>query len=203
MPVILEGEFQFLSLVDNNKLTSEEEPVLKTMQVKGQHPWMRIENVLVWVEKFNFPIDSLTFGMEVDRQVLFVEKPSFATSQVCIDSEHGEMTLLVGRKKVKFYLHQSIPLTDEERKACMKTESSFFPIKELAPMFLQEDTFEGFELEANSLSTKELALELTSHNTEVVKPILVSEEDEEGVLAMMDERPTQSSRTSPMSLAGL
>ena len=38
MLVILEGEFQVLSLVENNELASEEVPVLKTMQVKEQHP---------------------------------------------------------------------------------------------------------------------------------------------------------------------
>ena len=31
----------------------------------------------------------------------------------------------------------------------------------------------------------------------------MGDDDEEGVLAMMDEGPNQSSRTSPMSLAGL
>ena len=64
--MILEGEFQVPSLVENNELSSEEDPILKTMQVKEQHPWMRIENVLVGVDKFNFPIDSLTFGIEED-----------------------------------------------------------------------------------------------------------------------------------------
>ena len=113
------------------------------------------------------------------------------------------MTLLVCEEKVKFDLHQSIPLTKEERIVCMKIESSFSAIKEHAPMFLQEDTLKGFELEGNLLFIKELAFELTSHNTKVEKPILVSDEDEEEVLAMMDERSTQSSRTSPKSLDGL
>ena len=43
---------------------------------------------------------------------------------------------------------------------------------------------------ANSLSTKELAFELTSHSKEVKKLILASDEDDEGVLEMVDERPT-------------
>ena len=45
------------------------------------------------------------------------------------------MTLLVGEEKVKFDIHPSIPLTVEERRACMKIESSFSLIKENAPMF--------------------------------------------------------------------
>ena len=113
------------------------------------------------------------------------------------------MTLLVGEEKVKFDLHPSIPLTDEEMRACMKIESSFSLIKEHAPMFLQEDTLEGFELKTNSFPTKELAFELTLHNMEVEKFILASDEDEEGVLAMMDERPKRRSQTSTKSLDGL
>ena len=113
------------------------------------------------------------------------------------------MTLLVGEEKTKFYLHQSIPLTDGERRACIKIESSFSPIEKNAPMFLQEDTLEGIELEANSFPTKELEIELTSHNTEVEKLILMNDEDEEGVLATIDEGPKRRSRTSLMSLAGL
>ena len=106
------------------------------MQVEEQHPWMKIENVLVGVEDFNFPIESLTFGMDENQKVSFIEKPSFSISQVRIDAEHGEMTLLVGEKKIKFDLHQSIPLTNEERRTCMKIESSFSLMKGQAPMIL-------------------------------------------------------------------
>ena len=51
-----------------------------------------------------------------------------------IDVENGEMTLLVGEEKMKFDLHQSKPLTDEEMRACIKIESSFSHIKEQAPI---------------------------------------------------------------------
>ena len=104
---------------------------------------------------------------------------------------------------MKFNRHQSIPLTDEERRACMKIESSLSPIKEHAPMFLQEDAIKGFGLKTNSFPAKEFAFELISHNMKVEKLILMSAEDDKGVLVMMDERPTQSFRTSPKSLARL
>ena len=51
--------------------------------------------------------------MEENQQVSFIEKPSFATSQAWIDVEQGEMTFLVDEEKMKFDLHQSIPLKDE------------------------------------------------------------------------------------------
>ena len=113
------------------------------------------------------------------------------------------MTLLVGKEKVKFNLHQSIQLTNEEKLTCMRIENSFLHFEEQAPKILQEDTLEGYELKTNSFPTKELEFELTSHIPEVEKFILTSDENEEGVVATVDEGPKQSSRTSTMSLAGL
>ena len=57
VPLILEGEFQVSSLVENNALSSEEEPVLKEMQIEKKHLELLVENVLVGVEDFNFPIE--------------------------------------------------------------------------------------------------------------------------------------------------
>ena len=62
---------------------------------------------------------------------------------------------------------------------------------------------EGFGLKTISFPTKELAFELTLHNMEVEKFILASDENEEGVLTMMDEGPKHSSHTSTKSLTGL
>ena len=106
-----------------------------------------------------------------------------------IDAKHGEMTLLFGEEKMKFDLHQSIPLTDEEKRACMKINNSFLTNKEQSPMILQKDTLEGYKFEANSFPAKELAFELTWQNMEVEELILDSDEDEEGAVATMDEGP--------------
>ena len=129
--------------------------------------------------------------------------PSNATSQELIDVEHWEMTLLVDKEKVKFNLHQSIQLTDEEKMTCMRIESSFLHFEVQAPKILQEETIEGYKFEANSFPTKELTFELLTPILEVEEVIFTSDEDEEGVLTMMDEGSKQSSRTSPMSLDGL
>ena len=98
MSSILKGELQDLTLVEKNKLVSEEEPSLKEKQVEMEHPGLIVENVLVGVEDFYFPIESLTFGMEDDQQVSFVERPSYSTSQRWIEFENSEMTLLVGEE---------------------------------------------------------------------------------------------------------
>ena len=111
--------------------------------------------------------------------------------------------MLVGKEKVKFDIHQNMPLTNEKRCVFMRIESSLPPFVKHAPIVFQEDTLSRFGLEANSLSTKELAFELLSHIMKAKKFILASNEDDEKVLSMMDERPTQSSQTSRTSLADL
>ena len=145
IPLVLKGELQVPSLVEDkdNELIIDEEPLLEEKQVEKQHPVLIMENVLVRVEDFYFPIESLTFGMDEDRKVSFIEKASFATSQMWIDAENGEMTLHIGKEKMKFDLLQSKPLTDKEMRACKKLESSFSPIKEPSPKILEEDTLEG------------------------------------------------------------
>ena len=91
-----------------NELANEEELLVEERQVEDQHLRKTIENVLVGIDKFNFPIDLVTLGMEEDQQVSSIGTPSNATSQAWIDIEHGEITLLVGDEKLKFNLHQSI-----------------------------------------------------------------------------------------------
>ena len=176
---------------------------MKEKQVEKQHPELIMENVLIGVEEFYFPIESLTFGMEEDQQVSFIERPSISKSQVWIDAKHGEMTLLVGEEKMKFDLHQSKPFTNEERRAYKKIENSFPIIEKQAPMILQEDTLEGYKFEANSFPTKELAFDLTLPILKVEEVVLTSDKNENRVLATMDEGPKRKSRTSPMSIAGL
>ena len=187
----------------NNELANEEELLVKKRQVEEHHQQTTIESVLVRIDKFNFPIDFVTLGMEEDQQVSSIGRPSNATSQAWIDVEHGEMTLLFGKEKVKFNLHQSIQLTDEENNCCMQIESSLLHFEEQAPKILQEETLEIYELNTNSFPTKELELELTLPIPEVEELILTNDEDEGEALATMDEGSKQIFRTSTMSLDGL
>ena len=64
MSLILEGELQDPTLVEKNEFAIDEEQSLKEKQVEKQHPKFIMENVLVKVEDFHFPINSLNFGME-------------------------------------------------------------------------------------------------------------------------------------------
>ena len=113
---------------------------------------------------------------EWNKQAVSKGRPSNAHNQAWIDIKNGEMTFLVGKKKVKFNLHQSIQLTDEEKNCCMWIKSSLLHFKGQAPDFFQEETLEGIELKTNSVSTKELELELKLLNLDANEVIFRTDE---------------------------
>ena len=122
VPLSFEEEIQDLTLVkeEKNELANEEELLVEKGQVEEQHLRKRIENVLVGIHKFNFHIDLVTLGMEEDQQVSSIRRPSNAPSQAWIHIEHGGMTLLVGKEKLKLNLHQSIQLMMKKRNVACK-----------------------------------------------------------------------------------
>ena len=93
----------------------------------------------------------------------------------------------MGKEKVKFNLHKSIQLSDEEKNCCMMIESSLQHFKGQAPYFLQEENLEGIELNTNFVCTKELELELKLVNLDLEELILMKDDDGEGALATKDE----------------
>ena len=117
----LKEEIKEPTLVEEKKNEYANEVKLTMDKKKGeeQHQQTKFQNVLVEVDKFNFPIDLVILGREEDNQASAKGRPSNALSQAWIDTEYGEMTLLVGKEKVKFNLHQSIQLTDKEKNCCM------------------------------------------------------------------------------------
>ena len=76
---------------------------------------MVIENILVKIDTFTFPMDFVAWGIEGDLKNLKILKRSLLSScQAWIDINKGELTLLVGEEKANFNLHQPLPLTEQE-----------------------------------------------------------------------------------------
>ena len=63
MPLVLEGKLQKSTLVEKNELAIDEELLLEEKQVEKKHLELIMENVLVGVEDFYFPIEYLNFCM--------------------------------------------------------------------------------------------------------------------------------------------
>ena len=83
VPLRVEEEIQEPTLVEEkkNELANEEELLVEKRQVEEHHLQTTIGNVLVGIDRFNFPIDFLTFGMEEDQQASSIGILSNAPSQ--------------------------------------------------------------------------------------------------------------------------
>ena len=54
---------------------------MENRQADEHHSLIKMENVLVRIDIFSFPIDCVTMGMEDEQQVPFIGTPSTAISQ--------------------------------------------------------------------------------------------------------------------------
>ena len=79
-----------------------------------------LEDVLVKVGKFVFPIDFVVMQMEEDPQVPLLLRRSFlATGDALIDVQKGELTLKVGDEAVQFNINRSLEHPNVESDSCM------------------------------------------------------------------------------------
>ena len=191
----------------------DEESLLDILKFEEVSQVMAIENILVKIDTFTFPMDFVTWGIEGDLQNSHIlRRPLLSSSQAWIDINKGELTLLVGEEKAKFNLHQPLPLTEQERAMCRKFcsllqskghkfEQSPLSINVFTSTSHRGDCFEeivaeppaiikgDFEFLSPLQSRKENILELNGY--------------EEKVLSKMNDWSNGSTGTFPMSLAGL
>ena len=103
-----------------NKLSlGELTPTTVTLQMADRtmaKPEGFIEDVLVKVGKFIFPVDFIILDMEEDSQVpLLLGRPFLATRATLIDMQKGVLTLRVGEEAADFNLLQSLKNLDTDR----------------------------------------------------------------------------------------
>ena len=85
-----------------------------------------IEDVLVKVGKFIFPIDFIILDIEEDSQVpLLLGRPFLATGAALIDMQKGVLTLRVGEEATDFNLIKSLKNLDTNREDHMLVEDVY------------------------------------------------------------------------------
>ena len=115
-----ENELEIESKALLNNL-DDEESLLDKLKFEEVSQGMAIENILVKIDTFTFPMDFVTWGIEGDLQNSHIlRRPLLCSNQAWIDINKGELTLLMGQEKAKFNLHQPLPLTEQERTMCRK-----------------------------------------------------------------------------------
>ena len=94
-------------------------PTTVTLQMADrtmEKPEGVIEDVLVKVGKFIFPVDFIILDMEEDSQVpLLLGRPFLATGAALIDMQKGVLTLRVGEEVADFNLLKSLKNVDTDR----------------------------------------------------------------------------------------
>ncbi|XP_075499983.1 uncharacterized protein LOC142538554 [Primulina tabacum] len=74
-----------------------------------KYPRWVIEDVLVKVDKFIFPVDFVVLDMEEDREIpLILGRPFLATGRALIDVQKGELVLRLNDEKVTFNVFRSM-----------------------------------------------------------------------------------------------
>ena len=106
-------------------------PTTMTLQMEDKtmaQPEGVLEDVLIKVGKFIFPMDFIVMDMEEDTEVLLLlGKPFLAIGAALIDVKKGELTLSVGNEAVHFSLNQSLKQYDCDN-AESKIVEQFVPI---------------------------------------------------------------------------
>ena len=102
-------------------------PTVITLQMADRsmaQPEGVLEDALVKVGKFIFPVDFVFMKMEEDRQVpLLLGRPFLATGATLIDVKKGELTLRVGNEAMHFNLNKTLTHSDTDEENCMVVEN--------------------------------------------------------------------------------
>ena len=140
-----------------------------------------LEDVLVKVGKFIFPMDFMIMKMEEDTQVpILLGRPFLETGAALIDVQKGELTLRVGDEAVHFNLNKSLEQPDVNVEICMAVENNspisvelnsdcnlHHSINEIEMNFQYLESID-YELLPSSWQNKESVLSLNENNQEHV-----------------------------------
>ena len=207
----IENELEIENKALLNNL-EDEEPKVDELKVEEERQVMAIENIMVKIDTFTFPMDCMTWGIEEDLQnSQILRRLLYSSSQAWINVNKGELTLLVGEEKSKFNLHQPLPFMEQERTMCRKFcsllpskghmfEQSPLCINVLASTTHKGDCFE--EIVAEPLATIKGDFEFLSPLQNLEEIILEMNGYKEEVLSKMDDWLNGSTSAFPMSLAG-
>ncbi|KAL5568115.1 hypothetical protein UlMin_024690 [Ulmus minor] len=100
----------------------EARPTTVSLQLADRsiaQPEGKIEDVLVKVDKFIFPVDFIILDFEADMEVpIILGRPFLATGRALIDVQKGELTMRVNDQKVTVNVLNALKHPDEESEEC-------------------------------------------------------------------------------------
>ncbi|KAH9716698.1 hypothetical protein KPL71_021550 [Citrus sinensis] len=104
-------------ILARKKKTGRCRPTTVTLQLADRshaYPEGKIEDVLVKVDKFIFPVDFIVLDFEADKEVpIILGRPFLATGKTLIDVQKGELTIRVNDQQVTFNVLEAMRNPDE------------------------------------------------------------------------------------------
>lgn len=95
------------------------------------HLYGIVDDMLVKVDKFIFPVDFVVLDMEEDANILIIlRRPFLATERALIDVEDGKLTFKLNNEEVTFDIYKALKHPDEishEQYITCKVVNSFTP----------------------------------------------------------------------------
>ncbi|XP_062118728.1 uncharacterized protein LOC133832394 [Humulus lupulus] len=117
----------------------EVRPTTVTLQLADRslaYPDGKIEDVLVKVDKFIFPVDFIVLDYEEDREVpIILGRPFLATGRTLIDVQKGELTMRVQNEQVTFNVFKAMRFPDEVEECSVVSVVDSLASKELENNF--------------------------------------------------------------------
>ncbi|KAK4279325.1 hypothetical protein QN277_011122 [Acacia crassicarpa] len=109
----------------------EARPTTVTLQLVDRSivlPEGKIEDVLVKVDKFIFPVDFIVLDFEADHDVpILLGRPFMATGRMLIDVEKGELTMRVDNDQVTFSILKNVKFKDSTEKNLFCSDTRSIP----------------------------------------------------------------------------
>ena len=157
-----------------------------------------LEDVLVKVGKFVFPVDFVVMKMEEDTQVpLLLGRPFLATGAVLIDVQKGELTLRVGDEAVQFNINRSLEHPNVKSDSCMAVRNTSLLNDELNSDCIIQHSINEIEMNFQYLESFDCeVLPSNLFNKETVSSINENSQDEES----SQEQKTHEEETSAEGL---
>ena len=173
-------------------------PTAMTLQMADitfVHPEGILEDVLIKVGKFIFPVDFVVIDIEEDKQIpLLLGRPFLATGATLIDVKKGEFTLKVRDEAVHFNLNQSLKQLEFINVDCEIVETKIPINSELS----NDCNFQSSmnENEMNFQYLEHLKVEFLNSNFNLKKVVLNVEEDSTEKFNSNEEKVIQENTSS-------
>ena len=172
-----------LSVVQRLSL-GELTPTAITLQMADrsmEQPEGILEDVVVKVRKFVFPVDFVVVQIEEDTQVpLLLGRPFLATGAALIDVQKGELTLRVGDEAMHFNINRSLEHPNVESNSCMVVRNTSLLNNELNSDCIIQQSINEIEMNFQYLESFDCeVLPSKLFNKETVSSINENSQEEE------------------------